>query len=65
MPRSGSADYSHDSLGFFAQHPAAQAVLQEAAQILASPINDSLAAISPDPGAGNSWTATLTHRWGC
>jgi hypothetical protein len=52
-------DYSHDSSGFFAQNPAAQMVLQEAAVILGSRINDSLSAITPDPAAGNSWTATF------
>jgi hypothetical protein len=52
-------DYSHDSLGFFTQNPGAQSVLQEAADILGSQFNDSLSAITPNPGAGNTWTATF------
>src|SRR5205085_2261570 len=54
-------DYSLDSSGFFLQHPAAKTVLQEAADVLGSPINDSLSAIAPDPGAGNTWTATFIN----
>src|SRR5438270_1010039 len=57
-------DYSYDTLGFFAQNPAAKAVLQQAADILGSQINDSLSAIAPNPGAGNTWTATFLNPSG-
>ena len=50
-------DYSYDSLGFFDKNPAAEAVLQEAAQIIGTQINDSLTAITPNPAAGDTWTA--------
>ncbi len=52
-------DASHDTSGFFAAHPQAAAVLQEAGQILGSQLHDSLAAIVPDPGQGNTWTQTI------
>jgi hypothetical protein len=54
-------DYSLDSSGFFAEHPAAETVLQEAAGILGSQVNDSLSAIAPSPGTGNTWTADFTN----
>jgi hypothetical protein len=49
-------DYSHDTSGFFTSNPQAKTVLQEAATMLGSQLNDSLAAIVP--GGGNTWTAT-------
>jgi hypothetical protein len=52
-------DYSFDSLGFFAENPAARTVLQEAAEIIGSQINDALTAIAPDPAAGDTWTASF------
>ncbi|MGP0064293.1 MAG: hypothetical protein ACLQGP_11920 [Isosphaeraceae bacterium] len=52
-------DDSYDSLGFFAENPAARTVLEEAAEIIGGQINDSLAAIAPDPAAGDTWTASF------
>jgi hypothetical protein len=48
-------DDSYDKSGFFSDHPQAMAVLQEAGQILSSHLENSLAAIIPDPGAGDTW----------
>ena len=50
-------NYSYDTSGFFTANPQAKAVLQEAAQILGSELHNSLAAIAPDPGLGDNWTA--------
>jgi hypothetical protein len=50
-------DTTYDTSGFFTQNPAAMTVLEQAAQILGSRLNDSLPAIAP--GGGNTWTATF------
>ena len=49
-------DYSRDTSGLFSANPVTQALLQQAGQSLGSQINNHLAAIAPDPGAGNTWT---------
>jgi len=54
-------DYSYDAAGYFAAHPQAQALLQQAGQELGSRLSSSLAAITPDPSAGNIWTATFMN----
>ena len=48
--------YNHDSLGFFASHPQAMTVLQEAATMLGGQLGDSLAAIVPS--GNNTWIAS-------
>lgn len=50
-------DYSHDSSGFFSSHPQAEALLQQAAQIIGGQISSSLSAITP--GSGETWTASF------
>ena len=49
-------DYSRDTSGFFTANPITQTLLQEAGQTLGSQLNNELAAIAPDPTAGNTWT---------
>ncbi|MDB5309360.1 MAG: repeat protein, partial [Gemmataceae bacterium] len=46
-------DYSHDTSGFFSSHPAARALLQQAADALAGQISASLPAIVP--GGSKTW----------
>jgi hypothetical protein len=53
-------DYSYDSSGFFTANPEAKAVLEEAAQVLGSRINDQLAAIVPNVRRGNVWSVNFT-----
>src|SRR5438128_6096848 len=53
-------DYSYDSNGFFIGHPDRQSLLTTAANVLASRIGDGLAAIVPNAGAGDTWTAVFT-----
>ena len=50
-------NYSHDTSGFFASHPAAKATLQLAAQDLGSEISAVLPAITPS--GGNRWVETF------
>ena len=50
-------NYSYDTSGFFTTNPQAKALMQEAAQILGSELHSNLAAITPDPGLGESWAA--------
>ncbi len=52
-------DYSEDSLDFFASHPQAKTVLEEAGQIISSQLHDSLAAITP--GGHDTWMATFLN----
>ena len=49
-------NYTYDSSGFFTTNPQAKTVLQEAATMLGSHLEDNLAAIVPS--GGNTWTAT-------
>ena len=51
-------DFTYDNTGFFAPGSAARTVLQSVGQYVGSHLNDHLAAIPADPGAGNSWSAT-------
>ncbi len=53
-------DYAYDT-GFFTNHPDRQSLLTTAADILESRIGDSLAAIVPNPGLGDTWTAVFTN----
>jgi hypothetical protein len=53
-------DYSYDSSGFFIGHPDRQSLLGNAANALASRLGDNLAAIVPNAGAGDTWTAVFT-----
>ncbi len=52
-------DDSYDTSGFFAANPGAMAVLEQAGQILGSQIHETLDAINPDAGAGNTWVASF------
>ncbi len=52
-------DFSHDSTGFFSV-PAHLQALQAAANDLTARLGDSLAAIVPNPAAGNTWVASFT-----
>lgn len=54
-------DYSHDTNGFFTNNPAAKTVLQQAANDLTSQITTPLAAITPNPSIGNTWSETFTN----
>ena len=54
-------DYSYDTNGFFVGHPDRQSLLATAANALASGIVDNLAAIVPNIGAGDTWTAAFTN----
>ena len=49
-------DYSRDTSGFFSANPITKTLLQEAGQSLGSQLNNQLAAITPDPSSGNTWT---------
>ncbi len=51
-------DYSRDTSGFFSANPITQVLLQQAGQTLGSQLNNQLAAIAPDPTAGNTWTVS-------
>jgi hypothetical protein len=51
-------DYTYDT-GFFTQHPDRQAVLQNAAYILSSRMNDNLSAIVPS--GSDTWTASFPN----
>ena len=51
-------DYSRDTNGFFTQHADRQTLLQTAANVIASRLNDNLAAIVPS--GGNSWTISFS-----
>src|SRR5688572_19931575 len=53
-------DYSLDTQGFFAD-PNRRAILQAAADAIASRFGDQLTAINPNPGIGNSWSASVFH----
>jgi len=52
-------DYSYDTSGFFTNNPAAQAVMQQAANDLGNSLNANLAAITPS--GGNTWSATFNN----
>jgi hypothetical protein len=52
-------DYSQDTAGFFTQNPQAKTDLQQAAQLLGNPLQNSLAAITP--AGGNTWTASFNN----
>jgi len=52
-------DYAYDT-GFFTNHPDRQSLLATAANSLASRIGDNLAAIVPNPGLGDTWTAVYS-----
>jgi hypothetical protein len=54
-------DYSYDTNGFFIGHPDRQSLLTTAANLLAARIGDNLAAIVPNVGAGDTWTAVFTN----
>jgi hypothetical protein len=51
-------DYSRDTSGFFTANPATQALLEQAGQALGSELDNQLAAITPNPGAGDTWTVS-------
>ena len=51
-------DYSRDTSGFFSANPITQTLLQQAGQTLGSQLDNQLAAITPDPIAGNTWTVS-------
>ncbi len=53
-------DYTYDAAGFFTANPQAKLVLQEAAALLGNQIQNNLAAITPDPTAGNTWSLFFT-----
>ncbi|QJW96830.1 FG-GAP-like repeat-containing protein [Frigoriglobus tundricola] len=50
-------NYSLDSTGFFTNNPAAQAILQQAANELGNSLNENLSAITPS--GSNTWNATF------
>lgn len=50
-------DYSHDTNGFFTQHPEAKAILQEAAGDLTSRLSTSTPLLAIASSGSNSWTA--------
>src|SRR5690348_12669510 len=52
-------DYALDTSGFFINHPDRQSLLSIAANALASRLGDSLAAIIPNPAAGDTWNAVF------
>ncbi len=54
-------DYSLDSLGFFTANPAAETVLQEAAQIVGSQINDNLLGFSANPDLNEFWDSNIPN----
>ena len=58
-------DYSQDTSGFFTQNPAAKTVLNEAAAILGSQLENSLSAINPlsatNVSQGNTWVASFNN----
>ena len=51
-------DYSFDANGFFSSQ-ARRDMMKLAADTMVASFSDSLAAIAPNPGAGNSWTAVF------
>jgi LysM repeat protein len=54
-------DYSYDSLGFFTANPAAKTVLQEAAQILGSQLNNNLAGFGSNPALDQYWDSYIPN----
>ncbi len=54
-------DYSYDSTGFFSENPSAVAVLDQAAQIISSQINNTPTAITPDTANGNSYALSFIN----
>src|SRR5579864_709755 len=54
-------DYSYDTGGFFVGHPDRQSLLSTAANALASRLGDSLATITPNAAAGDTWSALFTN----
>ncbi|MHC5539177.1 hypothetical protein ACYOEI_13245 [Singulisphaera rosea] len=50
-------DYTYDNTGFFAPGSEARTILEQAGSYLGSHLNDHLAAIPGNPGAGNTWSA--------
>ncbi len=54
-------NYSYDAAGYFATHPQSEALLQAAGEQLGARLENSLAAITPDPAAGNTWSATFSN----